>query len=82
MPGFRLSFPNRFDDVPAKIKAGLRTSLEEVAASLASLPEDGLIWDSMAQSEMRLDLGEWRFIYTVDRQNELLVVKKALFLGD
>jgi mRNA-degrading endonuclease RelE of RelBE toxin-antitoxin system len=82
MPGFTVSLPLRLDDVPAKIKSRLRASLEEVAASLASLPEDGLIWDSMSQSQMRLDIGDWRFIYKVDRENERLIVAEALFLKD
>ncbi len=80
MRGFRVSLPTHFEDVPAKVKAHLRASLEEVAESLASLPKDDLIWASMAQSDMHLDIGDWRFVYAVDREQELLVVGKAYYL--
>ena len=83
MPGFVVTFSMLFPkDVPADVKASLRSRLEEVGEGLESLPDDGMLWDSINQSEMRLDIGEWRFIYSVDREHMQLSVTKAHHLTD
>lgn len=82
MTAFDVSFSMLFPkEVPSEVKAKLRARLGEVGTGLESLPADGILWDSIVQSEMRIDIGDWRFIYTVDRENNQLAVTKALHLG-
>jgi len=52
--------------MPAEIRAELRLRLYEVATTLADMPADHGVWESMEDSEVQIDVRGWQFFYRVD----------------
>jgi len=52
--------------MPAEIRAELRLRLYEVATTLAHMPADHSVWESMEDSEVQIDVRGWQFFYRVD----------------
>ena len=52
--------------MPAEIRAELQLRLYEVATTLANMPADHSVWESMEDSEVQIDVRGWQFFYRVD----------------
>ena len=70
------------DDMPAAVRAHLLTRLREIAIAVESLPQDGMLWQSVAVSGLMMDIKGWRFQYRLDTKDRALVVDRAVFRGD
>jgi len=69
------------DRVPPEVRDQLRSRLEETARNLASLPAGSVVWDSLYESGMLLEVGGWRFQYRIDREKQQMIVQAAQFHG-
>ena len=67
------------DRVPPEVRDQLRSRLEEIARTLASLPAGSVVWDSLYESGMLLEVGGWRFQYRIDREKQQMIVQAARF---
>jgi mRNA-degrading endonuclease RelE of RelBE toxin-antitoxin system len=74
-----IAFAKTLDRVPPEVRDQLRSRLEEIARTLASLPSGGAVWDSLYESGMLLEVGGWRFQYRIDRDKQQIVVQAAQF---
>jgi hypothetical protein len=74
-----IAFAKTLDRVPLEVRDQLRSRLEEIARTLASLPSGGAVWDSLYESGMLLEVGGWRFQYRIDRDKQQIVVQAAQF---
>ncbi|HYR19345.1 MAG TPA: hypothetical protein VEQ15_07615 [Myxococcales bacterium] len=66
--------------VPAVMLDELRLSLKEIGAACEAVPATSPFWTSVAQSNLILDVGPWRFLYAIDGVVKRITVKgcKAL----
>jgi hypothetical protein len=64
--------------VPDEIRAELRLRLHEITTTLANVPADHIVWESMRDSEVRIDVRGWHFFYRVDRKAQRVTVVRAL----
>src|SRR5438445_7381108 len=76
-----IAFSKTLDRVPPEVRDQLRSRLEEIARTLASLPSGGAVWDSLYESGMLLEVGGWRFQYRIDRDKQQMIVQAAQFHG-
>ncbi|HYS10016.1 MAG TPA: hypothetical protein VEP66_14840 [Myxococcales bacterium] len=64
--------------VPMEIRGELRLRLDEVAKSLADVPPDHGVWESVRDDEVQIDVRGWQFFYRVERDAQLLTVVRAV----
>ena len=76
-----ITFAKTLDRVPPEVRDQLRSRLEEIARTLASLPAGSVVWDSLYESGMLLEVGGWRFQYRIDREKQQMIVQAAQFHG-
>ena len=63
---FKVAFTAEFG-APDEIRAELRLRLHELASTLASIPaHHHSVWSSLVNSDLRLDVRGWQFLYRVD----------------
>jgi len=65
------------NEVPVEVRAELRLRLQEVARTLANVPADHIVWESMQDSEVQIDVRGWQFFYRVERSPERITVIRA-----
>jgi hypothetical protein len=78
---FSIVLAKPFDEVPAEVRARLRSMLTGIAKSLDAMPRTGAVWKSVTVGGLLLDVTPWRFQYRVDVKAEALVVEKAVLIG-
>jgi hypothetical protein len=61
--------------VPAVTLHELRLSLKEIGAACEAVPPASPFWTSVAQSDLVLDVGPWRFVYSIDGLAKRITVK-------
>ena len=79
-PVYKVTFA-RTNGVPVDIRAELRLRLLEVATTLASIPDDHSVWDSLHDDEVQINVRGWQFFYRVDRKSKRVTVVRALPRG-
>jgi len=62
-------------EVPAVTLRELRLSLKEIGAACEAVPASSPFWTSVAQSDLILDVGSWRFAYSIDGVAKTIAVK-------
>jgi len=75
-------FADPMPDVPADTRVRLLKMLEEVAASVGEIPPVSVVWGSLEDAPLQLDLHGWRFIYRVSRDQGRVVVLEHKELKD
>jgi hypothetical protein len=73
---FVVVFSDPMPAVPEHVRERLLSSLEEVGATLSSIPGENAVWESLREAPMLLTLEGWRFVYAVDRQLGRITVKE------
>jgi hypothetical protein len=76
-PVYKVTFV-RTNSVPVDIRAELRLRLLEVAATLASIPDHHIVWESLHDGEVQINVRGWQFFYRVDRKDKRVTVVRAL----
>jgi hypothetical protein len=77
---YTVVFAEHMPAVPAATLEELRLSLNEIGVACEAVPPMSPFWTSVAQSNLVLDVGPWRFIYAIDGGAKRITVKgcKAL----
>jgi hypothetical protein len=77
---YTVVFAEQMPAVPAATLEELRLSLKEIGEACEAVPSTSPFWTSVAQSNLILDVGPWRFIYGIDGVAKRITVKgcKAL----
>jgi chloramphenicol 3-O-phosphotransferase len=52
--------------VPEHTRTSLAATLQEIAATIAALPDTSAFWRSVRGERLHLDLAGWRFWYVVE----------------
>jgi hypothetical protein len=72
---------NAVEGVPERTRSSLSATLQEIAATVAALPETSAFWRSVRGERLHLDLAGWRFWYVVEPDVRRLSVVQSLPLG-
>jgi len=72
---------NAVDGIPEGTKTSLSDMLEEIAATVAALPDTSAFWRSVRGERLQLDLGGWRFWYVIERDVRRLSLVQSLPIG-
>ena len=64
-------------DAPVDIQAELQARLREVAATVASIPQDHTFWAKVQNHDLQIDISGWRFFYRVDQAAQRLEVVRG-----
>jgi len=75
-PVYQVTFAQT-NEVPVEVRAELRLRLQEVAQTLADVPADHIVWESMQDSEVQIDVRGWQFFYRVERSPARITVIRA-----
>jgi hypothetical protein len=62
-------------EVPADTIRELRVTLKEIGAACDGVPPISPFWTSVAGSDLILDVGAWRFFYSIDGVARKITVK-------
>jgi hypothetical protein len=73
---FMVVFSDPMPAIPEHVRERLLSSLEEVGATLSSIPGENPVWESLKTAPMLLTVEGWRFVYAVDRQRGRITVKE------
>jgi hypothetical protein len=69
------------DGVPERARSSLSATLEEIAATIAALPDTSAFWHSVRGERLHFDLSGWRFWYMVEPDLRRLNLVQCLPLG-
>ncbi len=72
---YTVVFAEQMREVPAATLHDLRLSLKEIGAACEAVPPTSPFWTSVAQSDLVLDVGSWRFVYAIDGLAKRIAVK-------
>ena len=72
---YTVVFAEQMREVPAATLHDLRLSLKEIGAACEAVPPTSPFWTSVAQSDLVLDVGPWRFVYAIDGLAKRIAVK-------
>ena len=72
---------NAVEGVPEGTRISLAATLQEIAATIAGLPDTSAFWHSVRGERLRLDLAGWRFWYVVEPEMRRVGVVQSLPLG-
>lgn len=72
---------NVVEGVPERTKTSLSDMLEEIAATVAALPDTSAFWRSVRGERLHLDLAGWRFWYVVEPDVRRVSVVQSLPIG-
>jgi len=71
---FKVTFTEGFA-APIDVRAELHLKLYEIASTIGSIPaHHHSAWSSLSESEARLDVRGWQFVYRVDPKDRRIIV--------
>jgi hypothetical protein len=63
--------------VPAAILRHLRVILREIGQACDAIPSTSPFWETVAAGDLIVDVGTWRFTYTMNREEKRIMVKSC-----
>ncbi len=76
---YTVVFASAVEDVPIEVREHLRGLLDEIGATLDSIPTDSTFWHSIRTTPVILDVRGWRFFYRVEQLPRRIVVTERRF---
>jgi hypothetical protein len=78
----RVDFRCSVRHVPTAVLDRVRSRLREISHTLGAVSSSDSFWSSIAESPLYVDIQQWRFKYSIERDRKQFTVLEAIRVSD